>query len=523
MQELRTVISSANIFLNGAEIIRKGSVTLQAGKQTLRVLGMSASGNQDSARLYAKEGVSCYNIRFEIEDKNEEKDKIQEEIDDLNKQVEVKLLQTSLWQNNGDFSNRTNLNPNEIEDYIEKLPNHLEKLNNEIKELNKKIKELEEKLEEAASKDSLPIMYVDVDTKEAGDYNFELRYHEKNARWVAVYEVHSDGKEDVELKMRARVNEWTYEDWKDIAVSLFTGNPSSSGSLPVIKPIYVSAQEKVATKRFNNNMMMGASMMRMAEAVAPAMAMDMEDAMVRMETPEAIVNEDETTSEYVLSGQRDIFKDDSGTMVDLQNYKLKADYKIITIPRLDPNAYLVASIKREDLPINNSVNANIYLKDMFTGKINLNPDFSEENIDITLGKEERIHVTYKEVSKKYSNVLLKGQKVIDYVYETSINNNSDNEVELLYKNQIPVSNDKDVVVQTVELDGAKLDEETGYLNKEIKLAPKGNEKIKFAYKVAYPKDKVLKETATTKKRYCKSCGAEVFGQFCPECGTPYNN
>lgn len=523
MQELITKITSANVFLNGAEIIRKGNTTLKAGKQTLCVYGLSPSANLDSARLFATEGVSCYNIRFENEENNEDKERIQEEIDSLNKQIEVKQLQISLWKDNGNFSNHESFVPNDIENYIEKLPERIEKLNKEIIEFNKQIKKLEKDLEEASGKDFLPKMIVDVETKEEGEYSFELKYHETSAKWYPVYEIHSDAINDVELKMRGKINEWTYEDWKDINVSLFTGNPTSSGTLPTIKPIFVTAQEKVANNRFNG-LAMGAAKMASAGSMAmmsDAMVMEEAAPMMRMETQEAIVNEDDTMSEYVLSGNRDILKDGEGTMVDLQTYKLKADYKIITIPKLDPNAYLVASIKREELPINNNVIASIYLKDMYTGKISLSPDYSEDTIDITLGKEERLHITYKELAKKYSNVLLKGQKVIDYVYETTITNNSDNEVKVYYKNQIPVSNDKDVSVQTVELDGGKLDEETGYIDKEILVKGKANEKIKFAYKVAYPKDKQLKETAGSKKKFCKSCGAEVFGQFCPECGTPY--
>ena len=123
-------------------------------------------------------------------------------------------------------------------------------------------------------------------------------------------------------------------------------------------------------------------------------AMDMaeeEAPMLRMNMAQAEVKSDETMTEYALSGNRDILKRSEGTMADLQKYEVPAEYQIAAAAKSDPSAYLTANVKSADLPLMNAFNASIYLKDMFTGNVGIDPDLTRENIEITLGKEERVH------------------------------------------------------------------------------------------------------------------------------------
>ncbi|MBQ2658957.1 MAG: mucoidy inhibitor MuiA family protein [Erysipelotrichaceae bacterium] len=522
MIKLQTQAKSVNVFRNGAEVIRKGTAQLNQGSQLLYVYGLSSTANQQTVRLFSKEGVSCSDLRFEIlkEEDREESREITKEITLLQKQIESRQLQIALWQNNGDFSSRTSLGVNEVQDYIEKLPERLEKLNEEILDLEKKIADLEKKLTEVQEKEELPIVIADVYTSEAGTYPFELRYHEDAAGWRPVYEIHSNAKDPLEIRMRARINQSTSEDWKDVAVSLYTGDPSGYSELPEVEPVYLDIREKTVEVRRNS-----APKMAMAAGMAmESMAMDMEveeAPMLRMDMAQAEVKSDETMTEYALPGNRDILKRSEGTMADLQKYTVPAEYQIAAVAKSDPNAYLTANVKAADLPLMTAFNASIYLKDMFTGNVGIDPDLTKENIEITLGKEERVHVSRKEVLRKTSNILLKGQKVTEYAYETKVSNLSDEEIKIALKDQIPVSQNKDISVDAIEIDGSKPDEKTGIFTKELTVAPKQSETVKLAYKVAWPKDKLIQERKT--RTYCPVCGARVNGRFCPECGADVTN
>ena len=527
MAKLYTEIISAKVFLKGAEITRRGKCELTQGKQTLYVYGLSSSTVYNTVRLFGELGLIMGNLRYETPENDEYEDnelnRLQKQINDLTRTIEIKQLQISLWQNNGDFTNRTCQNSDEIRDYIEKLPERLNGLNEDILEAQKKLRELNKKLEQEKAKGSLPVIVVEVEAPEARQYSFELRYHENDACWKASYEIHSDAKEDLEIRMKATIFEHTYEDWKNVDLSLYSGNPSSASVLPELSTVTLGFQEanRIFKTSARGNMAMGMMAGAMAEAQREVMVEDAEVAeapVFRMEMQEAEVNNDETMTEYVLSGKRDVYKDGDGTAADLQKFSLKAEYLIAAVAKADPNAYLIARIKTADLPLNDAVTAGIYLNEVYTGSICLDPDQTKEDIEITLGREEQVHVSYNTVSKKTSSVLLKAQKVTEYVYETKVSNSSAKAVEVLLKDQIPVSTEKDIVVDVVNIDGALLDKETGFLSKKVNVEAGGNASLRISYKVAWPKDKRISES---RKGFgvCPSCGMTTDLRFCPNCGT----
>ncbi len=114
--------------------------------------------------------------------------------------------------------------------------------------------------------------------------------------------------------------------------------------------------------------------------------------------------------------------------------------------------------------------------------------------------------------------MLKAQKVTEYVYETKVSNSSAKAVEVLIKDQIPVSTEKDIVVDVVNIDGALLDKETGFLSKKVNVEAGGNASLRISYKVAWPKDKRISESRKS-FRVCPSCGMTTDLRFCPNCGT----
>ena len=79
------------------------------------------------------------------------------------------------------------------------------------------------------------------------------------------------------------------------------------------------------------------------------------------------------------------------------------------------------------------------------------------------------------------------------MYETTVANNSPVDLKILIKDQIPVSQDKEITVDVTELSGAELDEKTGILKKEYSLSKGSSRVLKLGYKVSAPKDKTVYE------------------------------
>ncbi len=498
--DLYTGIKSASVYRGGAEIVRRGTADLEAGTQTLYVHGISQSSQIDTARLFCQEGLSCSDLRFVDRFGGEEDPKVtelREKIAALEKHIEVRELQVKLWKDNGNFSSRDQQPAAEVQEYIEKLAERLESLNKDILDTKKKIEGLNKQIEELQKDGSQPVLAAEVTAEKTGRFTFELRYFENGAWWRPVYEIHSDGEAPLAMRMRANIRQNTYEDWEGIELSLLTGSPNAAGTIPVLRPLYLDIRQPVQLRRSNS--MMGGAMMKAAGARADAMVMEeaafdaAEAPMMFMATAQAQVEQGETATEYKLPGGRDVQKGGDGTVADIQVYTIPAEYRVASVPRLEQSAWLVAAVKPADLPITSAVETAVYYKNSYIGKITLDPDLTKDEAEITLGKAERVYVSFKEVSRKTSTAILKGLAVVDYVYEITLRNESGRDISLSVKDQVPISENKDITVEQLEISGAEKDEETGILTWRSKLEAGKTASYTIRYKVSRPKDKTINE------------------------------
>ena len=78
-----------------------------------------------------------------------------------------------------------------------------------------------------------------------------------------------------------------------------------------------------------------------------------------------------------------------------------------------------------------------------------------------------------------------------FTYEILVKNNKVTDVNLLLKDQFPLSNIKEVVVTLEDGSDAMINTETGVLTWKIDLKPGESKKVRFSYSVKYPKDKKI--------------------------------
>ena len=493
---LETRIDSVSIFRSGAEVIRKGKVELPAGKTVIEITGISSGTDRNTVRLLVSEPFVCRRFRFlseeETDERKKESEALRKQIGLLNKENEIRAIQMNLWQANGDFTSHTSADPASVAGYINALPQRLIDLNNAVIEASGKIEQLQKELNKAVQRESGPVLSAEVEAETAGTCYVEVRYREPSAWWTPFHEIHTDGSLSLELRMRAEIHQTTGEEWNDVEVSLLSGNPNAGDELPEVNPVYLDFRPSPSPY------MMAGNAMGMARMAQP-MNMYMEEAaeapvMKRAEENMAVVNEEETMSEYVLSERKTIPSDNAGIIADLLVTSIPADYRIAAAPRKDSHAYFTAEIRTSELPPRLINDAQIYLKGVYSGKTDLDPDYEKEETVLSLGREERVKVTSRQVKKKTSNVLLKGQKVTEYVYETKITNQTDKEINVRITDQIPVSRDKAIVVEPTDLSGAQLKEETGILTWGLRIGPKEAKTLSLGYKVFFPKDKTVRET-----------------------------
>lgn len=177
--------------------------------------------------------------------------------------------------------------------------------------------------------------------------------------------------------------------------------------------------------------------------------------------------------------------------VVLKEYKVPCSYQYYSAPRVDKEAYLLGGIsgweKLNLLP----GEANIIVEGANIGKSFIDPASTQDTMNLTLGRDKRI-VVKKEKLVNYSSVKFLGSnKKQIFTYELTVRNNKKEKVQMLLKDQYPISSSKDIEEELIESSGAAVNTETGVLTWQMDLAPGETKKYRVSYSIKYPKDKVV--------------------------------
>lgn len=501
---IKTDVKEVSLYRSGAFVKRYGTLDLKEGKQTAVIECNSDSIDPTTVRMSLPADVTGTNVQVELlnnDQKYELLHELQQQITDLTKKIETRTTQLELWTTNADFSNKESLSIADMSEYIEKLPERLEKIQKEITDLELQKTQLNKQLTQKKRDANCYVVTVDVEAAKSGKYPVEIRYFEHSANWNPVYEIHTEDDNDtLSIRLKGEISQGTNENWKQVKVVLFSGNPSVSGTIPELTPnrvnIYQPQIFKTAAYAGNARGMARAMDYAVEEEVAEA---DYEAPMMAMAAPmndvvtaSAVVKQNDTMMEYELTGLWDI-KNDNKATADISTETIPCNYHIVAIPKLDDAGYLAAEVKTTDIEEILQSTANVYHKGAYLGEVYLNADMTKDTYDISLGRDESIRLK-RNMKKKYtSNVVLKSQKKTEYEFELKIASTKNKSCKVTLSDQIPVSMDKSIVVEHTNISGGKLDEETGEIKWNFELEPSGTKTFNLAYSIAWPKDKMINQ------------------------------
>ncbi len=537
---VKTEVKEVSIYRRSATVIRAGIAKLEAGRNLVYIAGMTNTADSGSFRLKFPPAVKALNMQIvNVDDvdlgEDKESVRIQEKIADLAYQINMCNFLTELRKTNGDFSGRTDISIEAQESYMQRLPEELDKIHKELRELTKAQDLLSKELEEVKKEEEKPLIMAELITEGAEEVPFILQYQENAANWSPKYEVRFAGTDQpLSVSMKARINQSSKEDWKQVKVTLFSGNPVATDAIPELKSLQLSFYEPPTPSPMMGFMGMGMAAASMASSsamamqsaagasMAPAMNMEAMKQMAAIQTEEAAVSEEESMTAFELPSLKDILSDTSGNLADLKNFSVAAKYHVLCIPKLSDKCFMTAEIVSTDWPLP-PAKASVYLKDTLAGDFYVDSNSETDTFNLSLGNDERIAVVRTELPRKTQEALIKNQKKTQYAYKISLVNNSSETVNVKIVDQIPVSTEKTIVVETSELSKGVLNEESGEISWELPAESKKEILLNVSYSVAWPKDKRLNESRikTTSRRsdVCKSCGQTgVTGKFCPTCG-----
>ncbi|MBQ4424428.1 MAG: DUF4139 domain-containing protein [Lachnospiraceae bacterium] len=502
------ILKEAAVYRSGCIMKKTAEVYLEAGTQTVCLRGLTQNMDQSSLRLSVPQMLCGSNVQVVFPTPDQQQEFIrekQQEMTQLEYRLALNAKQAQLWEQNADFSQKDSLDIAEMTAYLEQLPERLDALQQEAAELNELKKKLKKELDELKKEAQLPTVQAELTAPQAGTYPVEVSYRDYAASWYPAYEIHTDGvSENLEMRLRAKVSQNSGKDWENVKLTLFTGNPSVSGSVPVLDPTVVRFFVAPTVYKNRGRMLGATAKMAYAEEEAvecmedsmPMMAMGSAGApvMSAVNAGSGTATRDETMVKYELSGSWDI-RDGQEIICDIEAHELGCEYQVIAVPKMDEGAFLAAAVKTAQLEDMEDTPAAVYLKGTFAGDVLLEPDMTEEEYQLSLGRDESVKVRRTQKKRYTSQILLKGQKKTEYEYEIAVNSRKEKSCKLVVKDQIPVSEEKSIVVDAADLGGGKLEEKTGLITWEFTLEPGETKLLHFAYSVAWPKDRQIEEVS----------------------------
>lgn len=422
------------------------------------------------------------------------------------------------------------------------------KVNEKLQKITSQIKE-----EESRNTRNAGQLRLQVSVAASGKYDFVITYITPNAWWNPYYDIRVDDiKSPLKVIYKAKVAQTTGIDWKKVKLSLSTSIPNQWGNAPILKSWFLSyinpvvaMERSLAMNRvqsfeeysngmnevvisgakirgnatINNNnpplyVVNGAIMsnedfarinpaaIKKTEVLKGASATSIYGA--RASNGVIVVTLKDGLSDYVSVADNELNvtfdielpydvpttgKEQTAT---LKEYSVPAFYKYYSVPRLDKDAYLLAEVadweKLNLLP----GDANIIFEGTYVGKSFIDPASTFDTLNLTLGRDKRV-VVKKEKLVDFSSVKFFGSNKLQKItYEITVKNNKKDTVRMLLKDQYPLSTNKDIEVELLD-DGmaSNNNAEIGVLTWKLELAPGDVKKVRFAYSVKFPKDKVL--------------------------------
>ncbi|OXA72479.1 hypothetical protein B0A67_08025 [Flavobacterium aquidurense] len=518
-------VKSATVYFNAAELSQTATATLPAGASEIVIKNVAVNLNENSVQIGAPSGVTVLSVQFtnnyiseyETDSKSPAlkivRDSIvlvQKEIQKVNNTINSENKTIQLLDKNQQISGiNSGLNVTELMKMVDyyknkqiEIANTINTLSEKQQKLNETLRKLNNKLEVNANKEektSSGKLIVQVMNQTAGVIPFDISYLTDNATWTPFYDLRAESvTSPINMMYKAQVIQNTGIDWKKVKLTLSSGLPNQNNQAPILSSWFLANQtylEEVVVNgyasRNKRNQIQGSVAKISKEQLSESMDMPspvLEKSSVSNYTT---VAENQLNVSFDIDIPYDILSNGKIHSVSLKEIKLPATYKYYAVPRVENEAFLLAEIA--DYSKYNLLRgeANIIFEGMYVGKTFIEPNQTSDTLNLSMGRDKKVSIKREKVADKSGTKFLSTKKEQTFTFDITVRNNKKEAVELLLKDQYPLSTNKEIEVELLQSDGAKVNIETGILTWQLQLKPNENKKFRISYKVRYPKDQNL--------------------------------
>ncbi|MDL2263785.1 DUF4139 domain-containing protein [Synergistaceae bacterium OttesenSCG-928-I11] len=506
-------IEHATVFLSGAEMTRVMRVDLKPGKNTVTFgglptdirpesVGARVSGESEGAELmsavYRVDHLAKPGASERVERLNGELKATRDEIERTADRVRLLEAEEEFLRKNSAIGGKAGIRLEELREVDEYYRARFSGIASEkfdckrtAEELQKKHDRLTRELGSAVDdgRKSVGEISVELSSERAATVDVAVSYFVQSAGWTPFYEIRvADLNGPARLVGKGRVYQTTGEDWKDIPVVLSSGSPAIVGTQPELMPWYLDFQRPVARSQYQSfNMAMNAAPqqdMLVLEEAPPAMPMP-------KAAGKPVAQETQTSVEFVLPAPISVPSGSDGYTAEIMNAEMPAKYEHYSVRKLDRDVFVLAKIEGwEKLSILEG-EVGIFLGNTYVGQSFIDPRRADDTLEISLGRDSGVIVTRVKGRDFAGTSFLGTSNKATREWVLTVRNTRQTPIDIRVLDQIPVSANKDIKVEAVELSGATHDAGKGELRWDLHLEPGESVQKTVKYAVTYPKDKEL--------------------------------
>lgn len=533
--KIEAPIKEVTLFLEGAEVNQQKQITLNAGITQVVFTNLSTKLIPKSIQVNVGQGVDVLSIteklnyltpKAESARIKQLRDSLKAEeqkIDAYQSELIVYQEERELLKKNSSIGgHEKGVSVAELKLAADFYRSRLKEINTEVSKYVNKIAEgeaiterIENQLQEMNAEENKPVgeIMVLLQTETKTNTFIDLKYTVSDAGWAPFYDLKAEElNKSITLVYRAKAFNNTGVDWSNIKLKLSTSDPTRNASKPSVEPWYlnfatnpmylngnIEAKDKnyrmVEQTQTSSSNLENSFYYQQDESAKLNVRGGRMDSNVKKKKDLKIVYEEVQVSE--LSAEFDIKKtysipaDAKPYIVEVTTYSLDATFKHYSVPKAERDAFLLARIIGwEELDLIEGP-ANVYFGGSFVGQSYVNPKSVNDTLDLSFGRDNKVVVSYTKI-KDYNKEKVSGNnRKMLYSYEIAIKNNRKNAVNIDIEDQLPVSQNSEIIVEAIELSKGVENKDDGKITWKYLIPAGETQKLIFTYSIKYPRNRTL--------------------------------
>jgi uncharacterized protein (TIGR02231 family) len=367
------------------------------------------------------------------------------------------------------------------------------------RELDREVARLEQ--DRAQKPPSKMEVRIELAAAAATKATLRVTYAVRNARWAPLYDARldtgaKDRKPALELVRRAEITQNTGEDWSNVALAVSTVRTARGGNAPDLKSLVVQYPQPPRPV---------AAAVAMDYAAAPAAAPQrlLRSSAAKSEEPmmekaaeqQAVADVSGFQVVFKIPGRVSLGAGEGAKSLRVSSANIAPELTVRAVPVIDPTAFLEANFKQtEDAPLLPGRVA-IYRDGVFVGRGQMTAAAKDETVRLGFGADEKIKIERSVVKRNEGSagLIVTTSKTDERSFKTAVRNGHDFPIRIAIEDQLPVSENEDIVVEmlpsTTAPTASNIRDKRGVLEWAYEAKAGEVRDINFAWRIRWPKDK----------------------------------